>query len=397
MTRTFPAPPALAAPRVLLPTDRMSDAFREILRRRAEQARLGLVVDLAALDRRYQAGAAAAATHGVQVLCAVKASTLPDVLDGAARAGLGYDIANAREFARARAAGPGAVISLTSPALPIREREPLYAAFARGEIHRWHCDSLAQLEELARACPGSTVGVRVNLDGLTAPAGMPLQTPSRFGIRLDQLAAARDLAAAHGCRLGWIHAHNGSEENDTASYVFAAEQIVAAAAANGIDLAALDLGGGVLCEPTEAALGELFGAVRAATGPDVELTFEPGRFWMTDCMSLVTQVLEVKDTAAGVMLVLDLGMMSHLQWSDFLRIPTLGRLTGDDERPWRICGRSCYEEDWLDEWEKVPVEPDGPIPRTGDSFVLGNVTGYAVELSCNFNGIDPPTVDLVRP
>jgi diaminopimelate decarboxylase len=380
-----------------MPAERVSGPFQAVLRQRCEQARLGLVADLDALDERYATGAAAAAEHDIQLLCAVKASTHPEVLRRAGDFGLGFDIANARELAHARAASPGAAVSLTTPALPMGERGELYLAFAGGEIQRWHCDSLGQLEELARACPGSTVGVRVNLDGLDIPAGMPLWRPSRFGIRLGQLPAARDIAAAHGCALRWLHMHNGSEENDTASYVFAAGQIVAAAREHGIDLAALDLGGGVLVPPRAGELSAFFGAIREAAGPDVQLTLEPGRFWLADCISLVTQVLDVKETADHVLLVLDFGLMSHLQWSDGLRIPVLGPVAPDDQRPWRICGRSCFEEDWLEEWEEVPVVADGPIPRVGDSFVLGNVTGYSIELSCCFNGIDRQELEAVRP
>ena len=382
---------------VLLPTGRMSDEFRTVLQRRGDEVRLGLVGDLHALDQRYAIAARAAAGHDVQLLCAVKASTHHEVLRRAAHAGLGFDVANARELAHVRAVAPSAKVSLTSPALPIGDLELLYEAFGRGEVQRWHCDSLGQLERLVRACPGSTVGVRVNLDGLAVPEGMPLYRPSRFGIRLDQLGVARDLAAAHGCRLRWVHAHNGSEENDTASYVFAAGQILAAARQSDLDLESLDLGGGLLLEPTVEAIGGFCEAVRQATGPDVELVLEPGRFWLTDCISLVTQVLDVKETLDQLLLVLDFGMMSHLQWSDFLRIPTLGRLAPDDPRPWRICGRSCFEEDMLDEWEVVPVAPEGTVPVVGDCMVLGNVSGYSIELSCDFNGVERPSVDFLIP
>lgn len=382
---------------MLLPDDgRMSPAFTKILRERCAAGRLGLVADLTALDRRYEVAADSAARHDVRLLAAVKASTHPEVLAGAARFGLGFDVANAPELAVARAAAPGARVSLTSPGLPFAERPGLYAAFQRGEIDRWHCDSLAQLEELARACPGSPVGVRINLDGLDVPESMPLFRPSRFGIRLEQLSQARDIAAAYGCSLRWIHAHNGSEENDIASYVFAAEAIVSGAHEHGIDLAAIDLGGGLLSEPTAEALDEFFGTVRAAVPAEIELVFEPGRFWLTDCMALVTQVLDVKETPEQVVLLLDFGLMSHLQWADHIRIPTLGTLVPDDPRPWKVCGRSCFEEDWLEEWEVVPVSADGPIPRAADMFVLGNISGYAIELACDFNGVRRPKADFIR-
>lgn len=385
---------------LLPPAEHLSPELLEILGARCEAGRHGLVLDLDALERRYATAVAAAALHDVRLLCAVKASTVPDVLSLAARHGLGFDVANTRELAAARAAAPDAAVSLTSPALGIEERPALHDAFARGEIRRWHADSLAQLDELARACrPGSAVGVRVSLDGLEIPEGMPLYRPSRFGIRLSELPAAREIAAAQGCSLRWLHAHNGSEENDTASYVFAAEQIVAAAAASGIALEALDLGGGLVLDATVDGLGEFFGAVRAATGPDLELTFEPGRFWMTDTMALVTRVLDVKPAAHRAWLVLDLGLMSHLQWAYELRYPVLGQIgAGADGAPlrWQPVGRSCFEEDMLDDDEVVPVAAGAPIPAAGDWIVLGNITGYTIELACDFNGIGRPALEIVR-
>lgn len=382
---------------VHLPADGVSEQFRELLRQRCATSQTGIVADLDALDLRLAAAAAASTAHDVRLLCAVKACTHPEVLRRAAAHGFGFDVANVGELARVRAAVPGATVSLTSPALPIEERDLLWTAFSAGEIHRWHCDSLEQLRQLCSACPGSTVGLRVNLDGIPVPSDLPLWRSSRFGVQLDQLSTARRIAESHGCQLRWLHTHNGSEENNTASFVFAAEQITAAARQHGLDLAALDLGGGMFAAPTPAAIGELLGAIRRATGPDVELVMEPGRWWLADCAALVTRVLEVKETADTVALVLDLGLMSHLQWSDFLRLPTLGRLTPGDTRPWRICGRTCFEEDWLDASEQVPVSADGPLPQIGDYFVLGNVSGYSVELSCEFNGVARQSLTTVRP
>ncbi|MEO1336255.1 MAG: hypothetical protein AAFV29_11460, partial [Myxococcota bacterium] len=191
------------------------------------------------------------------------------------------------------------------------------------------------------------------------------------------------------------HMHNGSEENTLESYVFAAKQVMAGAAAHGIELESLDLGGGFLMEADEAGMSAFFGEMRKVVGPDLELVFEPGRFWMIDCMSLVTQVLDIKETEEQIYLVLDLGTLSHVQWADHIRFPVMAHLRPDDQRPWRVCGRSCFEEDMFDEYEVVPSAPDGAAPSVGDGFVLGNISGYAVELSCDFNGVTPPTVELL--
>jgi diaminopimelate decarboxylase len=380
-------------PRAWLPDQHLSPALRALLERRCASQQLGLVADLTELDRRCALARQAALVHDVGLLCAVKASTNPEVLRRVARHGIGFDVANARELAHAQAADPLASVSLTSPALPIAERAGLYAAFRDGRIQRWHCDSLLQLEDLVRACPGSAVGVRINMDGAPWPEGIPMYRPSRFGLRLDQLPLARDLARAHGCTLSWLHIHNGSEENTIESYTIAAEIILEAARRHDLSITSLDLGGGILQDTVD----ELFSAVRRLVGPDFEVMFEPGRFWLNDCMALVTQVLDIKETRDQVLLVLDIGTLSHTQWSDRIRIPSVGRLRPDDPRVWRICGRTCFEEDMFDEWEAVPLDESRPVPRVGECVVLGNITGYSIELRCDFNGVTPPTAEFLEP
>jgi len=120
---------------------------------------------------------------------------------------------------------------------------------------------------------------------------------------------------------------------------------------------------------------------------------------MQDTMALVTRVLDVKPDAHCAWLVLDLGLMSHLQWAYDLRYPVLGPIgTGTDGEPlrWQPVGRSCFEEDMLDDDEVVPVAAGAPIPAIGDWIALGNVTGYTIELACDFNGIDRPALETVR-
>jgi hypothetical protein len=49
----------------------------------------------------------------------------------------------------------------------------------------------------------------------------------------------------------------------------------------------------------------------------------------------------------------------------------------------------------LEEHEVVEVAAGAPLPRVGDAFVIGNVTGYSSELACDFNGIARPALELL--
>ncbi len=378
--------PALWSPPGL--GDRLAVAVDE--HRRA--ARHGVVVDLAACAGRMTRTVAAAAKHDVRLLYAVKACANRRALALAARHGLGFDITNVAELAAATAAAPGAPMSLTAPAVALEDDEPLRRAVATGKLRRHH-DSLGQLEAAARATPGIPLGVRVSLDEVDVPAGLPVYRPSRFGVQLGHLSPARELAAAHGSALRWLHLHNGSEENDLASFVFAAREVLRAARAADLEVTALDLGGGLLVDDEPMALDSYFAAIRAAAGPDIELTLEPGRFWLTDCVVLLTQVLDVKEAGGRTCLVLDVGLMSHLQWSAALRLPALPPVA----QPWRIVGRSCFEEDAIEDDEIIPLGPAVAMPEIGDWFAIGNITGYSLELACDFNGIRRPPVTWLAP
>ncbi|WP_021599790.1 diaminopimelate decarboxylase family protein [Actinomadura welshii] len=376
----------MTPPAVLYPRTGIGAATRRAIEAAAAAGRSGWFVDLDRFAERCRSAVRAAEPYGVRLLLAVKSTTVPELLRVAAGAGLGFDVANMAEYdavVSALDAGTPPFVSMTSPALPPPERDRLLDAIGSGRVHRCHWDSLGQFGEACRSLPVQDAGVRVNLDGEDLPEAFPQVTPSRFGVRARDLAAVRETAERAGRRLRWLHTHNGSEENDHASFVTAAEVVLRRAREAGLRPAALDLGGGLRGDP--AALPGLFEKLRAVAG-DVEIVLEPGQFWTQDCGYLATQVLDVKPLDDRILVVCDCGTLNHLQWSTAPALPRLGRGAGSDRRPYVLCGRTCFESDYVG---AVPPRAGAPAPRPGDWLVVGGVNGYSAELGSAFNGIAP--------
>jgi diaminopimelate decarboxylase len=352
----------------------------------------GFFVDMAHFTRRCTMVSVVAAQYGVRLLYAVKSFTNDEVLWTAAESGIGFDVSNKQEFdIVTRNAGSRPFISMTSPGLPRDERDHICRMIRAGDIVRFYCDSLRQLRDFCSMLRGSDVGIRVNLNGETIPEGIPIFGPSRFGVQLSELTTARAIASSFGCRLRWIHMHNASEVNDLSSFLTAGRLMLQRSQEAGIELTSMDLGGG-LREPADAfSLNKFFAALRSVVPSGVELILEPGQFWMRDCGYLSTQVIDLKQFEACIVLVTDCGTLNHLQWS-VPAFPQLGPIAVGDARPYLVCGRTCFEHDVVG---RTAASPGCPAPLPDSWLVLGDVSGYSLELGSTFNGVPPREPILV--
>jgi len=355
--------------------------------------RPGFFVDMANLRRRLTVTTEVAARYGVRVLFAVKSCGNDEILRAAADSGVGFDISNNEEFEIvASRVGGRPFVSLTSPGLAKEQRERVCRMIRAGHIARFYCDSLRQLSDFCGLLRGSEVGIRVNLNGEAITDGVPVYAPSRFGVRLNELKTARDIAASADCRIRWIHLHNASEFNELSSYVTAARLMLQRSHEAGIDVAALDLGGGLREPADERSLGAFFGALRSVIPDHVELILEPGHFWLSECGYLSAQVLDVKAFDTYLVLVTDCGALNHLQWS-YPELPVLGPIARGDRRPYLMCGRTCFERDVVGQ---IAPSPGYPAPLVDDWLVLGEVSGYSAELGSSFNGV-PARAPILLP
>ncbi len=266
------------------------------------------VYDLAAL-REHAAAVRAALPERVELYYAAKANPEPLVLAALRGSVDGYEVSSGGELAHVRAAVPDAPLAFGGPGKTPAE----IAAALRLGVRRWHVESEHELRMLAALVTGPVdVLLRANLpvasgaldDVALAMGGRP--TP--FGLDPERVADCLALLARPGfewLRLRGVHAHLASGL-DAAEQLAVAEQVVewsvALAARHGVQLAEVNVGGGMAVDYADPAAR--FDWTAFGTGlaklldrrPGLTLRIEPGRALTAYCGWYATEVLDVKQS-----------------------------------------------------------------------------------------------------
>jgi 2-[(L-alanin-3-ylcarbamoyl)methyl]-2-hydroxybutanedioate decarboxylase len=258
---------------------------------------------LAATARRLRS----ALPPGSELLYAVKANGHPEVLAALAPHVDGFEVASGGELTLARAAaGPRTTIAFGGPGKTDAE---LAAAVAAGATV--NAESELELRRLAHAARGAGASVRVALRVNRADAAVPggshrmAGAPTPFGLDPGRLPAALDLVRAEpALALVGFALHAVSNNLDAAAHAtFVTDSVgwaVATAAAHGVRLETVNVGGGLGVDYTGRGRFDLdvLRTRLATTGlpPGARLVFEPGRFLAADAGWYAAEVLDVKRT-----------------------------------------------------------------------------------------------------
>lgn len=344
-----------------------------------------------------------------EVFYAVKANSFAPVLAALAVDVDGFEVSSITEIERASAVGARLVASG-----PGKTTALLQALVAAG-VEVVNVESLGELHRLSevavRANRTVAVAVRVN------PARVPLAgslrmggVPSAFGVpEADVEAVVTAALALPGVDVVGFHVHAVSHNLDVTahlSYVrWCLDFAVRTAAATGLDLRVVDVGGGfgVPFEPDR--LGEQpFDVVAFATGlrrlpvpAGVRVVFEPGRWLVADAGWYAAEVTDVKHSYGTDFAVLR-GGIHHFQlptsWEivhNFAVVPTTS-WHYDAPRPAvgpgpvTVVGELCTPEDTLA--RDVVVER----VRAGDVVVFPMAGAYGYEFAMHdFLGHPLPT------
>ncbi|GAB1640415.1 alanine racemase [Krasilnikovia sp. MM14-A1259] len=260
------------------------------------------VYDTAALRGRA-AAVRAALPPAATLLYAVKANGHPDVVRTLAAACDGLEVASGGELALAVAAGARRIV-FGGPAKTDAELAAALAARAQLNVESGH--ELRRVDVAARAA-GTTaaVTVRVNRAGAALPGSHAMTgTATPFGVDEKDLPAVLALAATlPAVQVTGFHLHAVSNNLDaTAHAAFVADALTwsrQCAAAHGIDLHVVNVGGGLGVDYTGDATIDL-GALRSGlAGLDltgVDLIVEPGRILAADAGWYAAEVLDLKHT-----------------------------------------------------------------------------------------------------
>lgn len=321
------------------------------------------------------------------VTYAVKSNPGEEVVENLAAAGVrGFDVASPAEIRLLRRLAPDACLHYNNP---VRTRAEIAEAVALG-VRSFSVDSESELAKLDALAPaGAEVSVRFKLP----VAGAAYDFGAKFGATEAQAAALLGRAAAAGFAPS-LTFHPGTQCTDPAAweaYVAAAARIAAAA---GVRLARLNVGGGFPAHRRAGAppaLAPIFAAIgRAAAAafalPDrPALLCEPGRALVAESMTLATRVRALRD---GAHVFLNDGIYGAL--SELALIGTIDRIAVLAPDGHRRSGRG--EERIVfgptcDSMDRLPGTLALPADLAEGDFVLFHGLGaYSTATATRFNG-----------
>src|SRR4051812_49014051 len=370
----------------------MTARIRDFLRNRTDDGPC-LVVDLEVVRDNYQAFAKA--LPDTRVFYAVKANPAPEVLLLLASLGSCFDAASVPEIEQVLAAGAAA--DRISYGNTIKKERDIARAYALG-VRTFAVDSIAEVEKIARAAPGSRVFCRFLFD--CAGAEWPLSR--KFGCDSEMTANVLEHAHRLGLEAYGISFHVGSQQNRTQAWdeaLKSAAAIFRACAERGISLSMVNLGGGFPTKylkevPAVKAYGRsIFRALRKHFGNRIPDTIiEPGRGMVGNAGLIEAEVVLVskKSEQEEVRWVyLDIGKFGGLAetMDESIRYPIRTPRDGDAVAPCVLAGPTCDSADVM--YEKRPY--DLPVSlEIGDKVLIEGTGAYtATYASVAFNGFAP--------
>lgn len=345
----------------------------------------------ATLERHWRAFDAALAGIDHLVCYAVKANSNLAVLNVLARLGSGFDIVSVGELERVLAAG-GDPQRVVFSGVGKRADEMRHALEVG--IHCFNVESEAELDLLnqvaGEAGVTAPVSIRVNpdVDARTHPYISTGLKENKFGIDINRAPEvyARAASLPH-LSLRGVDCHIGSQLTETAPFLDALDRVlelVEQLVAQGIQLAHLDLGGGLgirYRDETPPSPDDYASAVRARLG-DTELTIliEPGRAIAGNAGILVTRVEYLKHTEHKDFAVVDAAMndlMRPALYNAWQEITPVVPRTGET-RLYDVVGPVCETGDFLGKDRELILQP-------ADLLAVRSAGAYGFSMSSNYN------------
>lgn len=352
-----------------------------------------LIMDLEHVRQNYEA--LAAALPSAKIFYAMKANPAPDILAMLADLGSSFDSASIYEIRDALAAG--AAPERLSFGNTIKKQTDIAAAYALG-VRLFAFDSMAELQKLADAAPGSKVYCRLRFEA-SATADWPLG--GKFGCSLDM---ARDLLTAAG-DMGLdaygVSFHVGSQQRDVGEWDVAigrAAMLFTDLADRGVNLRLLNVGGGFPARyRTDAASQEdhasaLVAALHKHFGNrQPEILVEPGRSLVGDAGMIRSEVVLVTQKAydGPRWVYLDIGKFGGLieTMDEAIKYRIATNRDGGPASRAILAGPTCDEVDVL--YQDTPYDLPDDL-KAGDTVDFLSAGAYtATYCSVGFNGLPP--------
>lgn len=266
-----------------------------------------LVLSLEQIEKNYRL----LRTHlpRVKVFYAIKANPHRRILELMRDLGSSFDVASDGEIMELSSLGVDG--SRMIYANPMKTVNGLRACRNAG-VGKMTFDSAGEIDKMARECPGATVLLRIRIDNSSAHVDLNKKFGAAREQALELLLKARDA----GLDAAGIAFHVGSQTTSADPYLYAldiAREIFEEAAAAGMQLRIMDIGGGFpIPEPkVRFNLQEMLNQINARLDedfPGVEIWAEPGRFICGTAVNLITSVIGVTERGGQPWYFLDEGL-----------------------------------------------------------------------------------------
>lgn len=330
------------------------------------------------------------------VLYAVKANPHPFALINLWNAGIRhFDTASLGEIEIVKGLFPEAVCHFMAP---VRLPGQAQAAFEKYGVTDFVVDSDAELEKLLTET-ANPKKLRVFVRLVAQLGGALLEMSSKYGCRPEEAAKLLKrvrLAGAQPC----LTFHVGSQCLSPFSYAQAIEIAQRTITISGVEIAALDIGGGFPATysgqeppPYHWYFDMIKEALHSLGRPQLKVMCEPGRALCAAGLSLVTQVI----LRRGDRLYLNDGIYGSFDEQRFagfdedypptaISVDVRGRakVLGGQRRPFRAFGPTCDSADVLPR----PLSLPNTI-ATGDYILFDAMGAYTVSSRSPFNGYYP--------
>lgn len=264
--------------------------------------------------------------------------------------------------------------------------------------------SYSRLEQFVNSGKGKTCTIRVNPqigDGHHAKVDTG-NKDSKFGIRLDLIPSAVEMASRNGVKITGIHIHIGSgiqrPENLTN-----AMKVLLEIARQLPDLRHINFGGGFpipYIEGQEEFSIENFADVASPIlkqeldrrNGEIEFYFEPGRWIVAPAGLLITRVNTVKDQGSVKFLGTDTGFNHLLRpalYEAYHAVVNVSRMDAPADEMYTIAGNICESGDILAEDRSLPVT------QIDDILVLCDAGAYGMTMASQYNRRGLPAEVLI--
>jgi len=319
---------------------------------------------------------------------AVKALSNLSILKYMHSLGAGLDTVSIQEVQLGLQAGvPADKIIFTPNGVSLQEIEEVASLGAQINI-----DNLSVLEQFGSKHPNVPVCIRINphvMAGGNANISVG-HIDSKFGISIHQLPHILRIVENTGMRINGIHMHTGSDILDIDVFLHAAEILFDTARAFN-DLEFLDFGSGFKVpyhtndietniEELGEKLSERFQAFCNEYGKPLTLTFEPGKFLVSQAGYFLTQVNVVKQTTSTVFAQVNSGfnhLIRPMLYGSQHHIENISNPQGR-ERFYSVVGYICETDTFANNRRISEISE-------GDVLCFHNAGAYCFTMASNYN------------